>query len=193
MKEVSKVDITCPEDEAYLKYINTHRTNINNAFRKHGKIICLCLSLVNFAYFKLMNNISNHDISKYDSTEFLPYRKKFFPKADEQSSDTGFSEAWKHHYSNNPHHWEYWVKNGKAKEMDRLSIAEMLLDWEAMGVYNKNSPVDFYNANKDRINLGKQTRKLVESTLQKLKETREFPYNISKHAFKRRRFRKEKK
>lgn len=190
---IVKPEPQCEEDKQYLAYIDNHRSNVRNAFRKHGRLICLCLSLVNFAYFKLKNRVNEHDISKYEEAEFLPYRKRFFPAEGDVVGVLDFAIAWKHHYLNNSHHWEYWLKNGKPEEMDKIAIAEMLLDWEAMGVYKKNSPLDFYNANKARMLLGKQTRQLVEFTLKKLQETNDFPYTIAKKSLNRKKFNKNSK
>lgn len=179
--EINKPIPTCPEESAYLKYIDEHRNNVYGAFRKHGQRICLCLSLIGLSYHKLRGRISKHDLSKYGSEEFEPYRNTFFPKENEEKNAEAFSKAWKHHYSINDHHWQYWIENGKPKEMDRLAIAEMLLDWEAMSMHFKNSPIEWYRANKNDIILGKHTRELVEKTLTSLQLTQEYPYTIRRN------------
>lgn len=176
--KINKPAPTCPEDEAYLKYIDEHRHYVLTAFKKHGQQICLCLSLIGLPYHELRHRIAIHDLSKYGPEEFTEYRKSFFPKKEEENQISNFHMAWKHHYMNNDHHWEYWIHDDKAEEMDRLAIAEMILDWEAMSVKFKNSPLDWYNEHKDSLRLHRKTRELVEATLQSLAKTKEFPYVI---------------
>jgi len=178
--EINKPAPTCPEDEAYLKYIDEHRNYIYGAFRRHGQRICLSLSLIGLSYHKLRNRIAYHDVSKYGPEEFQAYRKNFYPKKEEEGP-SDFGKAWKHHYTVNDHHWEHWVENGKPKEMDRIAIAEMLLDWEAMSLKFKNNPAEWYRTHKNTILLGKRTRELVEKTLASLQMTREFPYSVRKN------------
>ena len=183
---INKPTPTCPEDEAYLKYIDEHRNNIYFAFRQHGQRICLMLSLIGLSYHKLRKRIAEHDISKYASEEFDAYRNNFFPKEGEEKDAFAFQKAWHHHYSVNDHHWQYWVKNGKAEEMDRIALAEMILDWEAMSFKFKSNPVDWYQKNKDEIILERHTRELVEKVLTNLQVSHEYPYAIRKNNRRRR-------
>ena len=176
--DINKPVPTCPEEEAYLKYIDEHRNQVYGAFRRHGQHICLCLSLIGLSYHELRNRISKHDLSKYGIEEFAAYRNTFYPKENEEKDAVGFAKAWKHHYTVNDHHWEHWIENGKPKEMAPLAIAEMILDWEAMSVRFKNNPIDWYRSRRNSINLGKRTRNLVEKILTSLQMTQEYPYTI---------------
>ena len=193
---VNKKIPTCPEEEAYLKYINEHRNTVKISFLKHGQYICLCLSLIGIErkkndfeqsiYDKLKTRIASHDKSKYDEKEFEGYRQWFFPKDGEEKNHDAFLKSWQHHYQTNDHHWQYWIDGTNVKEMDRLAIAEMILDWEAMSVQFKNNPVDWYNEHKNEIVLGKQTRELVEKTLNSLQSIKEYPYTINRKSNRRR-------
>ena len=179
---IDKPTPTCPEDKAYIKYIDEHRNYIYGAFRRHGQQICLCLSLIGGPFYHaLRNRIFKHDISKYSAEEFDAYRNTFFPKENEEKDSDRFQKAWKHHYTVNDHHWEHWVNNGKVSEMDKVAIAEMILDWEAMSVRFKNSPIDWYQSRKDSIILGKRTRELVETVLTTMRMAQEYPYTIRKN------------
>ena len=168
----------CPEDEAYLAYIDEHRNNVRQAFFKFGKPICLCLSLVNGEYDILQRHVNRHDVSKYNEEEFQGYRQWFFPKEGETKDKDMFQKAWKHHYETNQHHWEYFLNNGKPKEMPPLCIAEMLLDWIAMSMKFRNSPLKWYRENQDRITVHKDTRQKLEHILSVLAAYPVYPFRI---------------
>lgn len=171
---------TCPEEEAYLAYIDEHRKNVYTAFMRFGSTLCLALSLVHGEYDVLRRFVSSHDNSKYSEEEFEGYRQWFYPKEGEEKDKDTFNKAWKHHYEHNPHHWEHHLANGKPKPMSKLNIAEMILDWIAMSIKFKNSPLEWYKKNKDRINLEKRTRDQVESILVTLAATKLYPFYVKK-------------
>ena len=148
---------TCPEEEAYLAYIDEHRKNVYTAFMRFG------------------------DNSKYSGEEFEGYRQWFYPKEGEEKNKDVFDKAWKHHYEHNSHHWEYHLTNGKPKPMSKLNIAEMILDWIAMSIKFKNSPLEWYKENKDRINLEKRSRDQVESILVTLAATKLYPFYVKRN------------
>ena len=173
---------TCPEEEAYLKYIDEHRNYVYTAFLRFGKTICLALSLVQGEYDILRRYVSGHDNSKYGPDEFDGYRQFFYPKEGEEKNKDWFNKAWNHHYMINPHHWEYHLeKPDEAREMPKLNIAEMVLDWIAMSMKFKNSPVTWYNQNKDKIVLHKKTRNQVEQVLSALSTETQYPFRIRKN------------
>lgn len=174
---------TCPEEEAYLKYIDEHRNYVYTAFLRFGKTICLALSLVHGEYDILRRHVSRHDISKYGTDEFNGYRQYFYAKEGEEKNKALFDKAWQHHYTNNPHHWEYYLEMpGHADEMPKLNVAEMLLDWIAMSMKFKNSPITWYNQNKDRMILHKKTRDNVEQVLSVLSTETQYPFRIRRKA-----------
>ena len=129
-----------------------------------------------------------HDLSKFHPKEFFAYAEWFYGPFgvklkreynEEQITNgmsclsrsyleckAGFDKAWKHHYKNNKHHWNYWVKqNGKAKQMPEKYLWQMIVDWEAMGVKFGNTAQEFYLNNYKKINLHIQSRIALEAML----------------------------
>lgn len=179
--EINKPEPTCPEDEAYIQYIDAHRKNLLTAFYRFGQQICLCLSLIGPSYKQLRTHINNHDLSKYEAEEFNAYRQFFFPAKGTEKDKTLFLRGWKHHYANNKHHWEYWLHNGIPEPMDKLSIAEMILDWIAMSIHFKTNPNDWYRQNRNKIVLDKRTRESVEKILKFLTKSNGYPFSIRRY------------
>ena len=172
---------TCPEEKAYLDYIDKHRNYVYTAFLRFGQKICLALSLVHGEYDTLRRCVSNHDNSKYDPEEFEGYRQFFYPKEGEEKNMDWFRKAWHHHYGVNSHHWEHYLTSDGPQEMPKLDVAEMLLDWIAMSMNFKNSPVVWYNQNKDKIEFHKKTRDQVEQVLAILSTEAQYPFRIRKN------------
>ena len=176
--EIVKPTPICPEDEAYIQYIDAHRKNLLTAFYRFAPQICLCLSLLGPSYKELRKRIGDHDASKYTVEEFEPYRQFFFPVEGQEKNKDRFLRGWRHHYTNNKHHWEYWLQNGSPAEMDKFSIAEMILDWIAMSIQFKNNPNVWYRQNKKRIVLHKRTQESVEKIMETLAKSKEYPFSI---------------
>ena len=129
------------KEKEYLNYIFQHKVNIFKAFEKslgseHYKKNC----------DELLIRIINHDLSKLDSEEFEAYRNYFYPEENEEKNKENFSKAWKHHYLNNSHHPEYY----KEKEMKKIDILEMILDWESMGYSFNDTAKEFYYSKKKK-------------------------------------------
>ena len=155
----------------YTKYIDEHIANIKKAFNEYAPVLCSLLVMydngytskddlhndpsvydeINQLYIQLSKQIQSHDLSKYSAEEFGLYRRKFY-KADgeEELSDYEFNKAWLHHIHNNLHHPEYYIYTDydnhcetMVYEMPNRYIAEMILDWIAMG-YKFNDKVYNY-------------------------------------------------
>lgn len=154
----------------YKQYINNHQANVWKAWIENLSSFIV--------YFNIDNTISlnkaiiEHDASKHSKEEFEPYRKQFFPVNDKEKEGNkeSFDMAWEHHYKNNPHHWNYWVdeETNIPKEMDDENIVHMLCDWMGMGMQFNNTAAEYYEKNKDKINLAPNTRIKVESYLAKM-------------------------
>ena len=159
-------------DKDYKNYIEIHIGLVKRAFDMYGALLCACLGM---DIEDLRALVLKHDESKFSEEEFEGYRKRFYPvDFEEELTDSSyeFQEAWIHHYKNNPHHPEYWVnEDGSIQEMEDKYIAEMVLDWIAMGLYFGGTCYDFY-WNKDRKEglLGEKTRLKVEDILRTIKE-----------------------
>jgi hypothetical protein len=93
-----------------------------------------------------------HDWSKFSPTEIRGYGLKFFkgsPLTD--AEEELWQKAWKHHWSKNDHHPEYWqiqkmdaLKNGTCEVMTPIAVAEMCADWlGASRAYNGKWPENF--------------------------------------------------
>ena len=106
-----------------------------------------------------LNDISkNHDESKFQNPERLPYIVLSWKhKSDDYKSykdpghiaDKEIDKATLHHISNNKHHPEFWDSNFKknvivdATKMPDIYIAEMVADWLAMSEELGNSAKDW--------------------------------------------------
>ena len=128
-----------------------------------------------------------HDWSKFLPSEFFPYAHYFHnpdgsPKQVRDDTgyykpdDTGnraFDRAWFMHQKRAYHHWQSWTfpdTNGKLRVLptpDRHR-REMLADWRgaarAQGLA-RESVVDWYTTNKDKMILHPTTQVWIESTL----------------------------
>jgi hypothetical protein len=145
------------KQKEYYNYVEEHKSNIIKVFEK---------VISNFAFPRenvedMYKAISSHDMSKYTPEEFMGYCQWFYPETGVEKNKAEYDKAWKHHYENNPHHWEYW----KGKEMQTGYVIEMLCDWSAMSLKFNDLPSEFYNKKKDKIVFGDKTREKVESWL----------------------------
>lgn len=120
-----------------------------------------------------------HDYSKFSKAEWGPYVNRFFSGnagvEDKELDPLEFKEAWRHHWQNNPHHWEYWVNNhfgdnGEPEVMPVKFAREMVADWLGAGraITGSWDLTGWYNKTKDKQKLHPLTRKYVEDLLDKM-------------------------
>lgn len=140
----------------YRKYVDAHISNVIEAYGKYRDIINNYISERNsedLSHYQMnMIDIKNHDKSKYSDDELYPYAAKFYTSKEDDISviRQNFDLAWKHHYTNNKHHPEYWVCRSKLTgeniitRMDNASFAEMLYDWIAMSMNFKQRLYDWW-------------------------------------------------
>jgi hypothetical protein len=137
----------------YLDYIEEHYNNVQTAW----KLIQDKCKNMHFIYddnlFHQLNvMIKNHDLSKLSAMEFTQYRQYFFPTCDEIKNKELFKEAWQHHKENNDHHWQTWIKyDNNAKQ--EIALIHNIVDWVAMGIKFGDTACDYYEKNKEEINL----------------------------------------
>lgn len=124
-----------------------------------------------------MNDLDNHDKSKYTPIEYSAYDDYFYGKEGRDEDDiavidSAFDYAWLHHIHHNPHHWQYWVLYGddtgmKALEMPGRYILEMIADWWSFSWKNENlyEIFDWYDKHKEKMLLHERTRDIVEKIL----------------------------
>lgn len=118
--------------------------------------------------------IEEHDESKFSEEEFEAYAKKFYGKQDINGKPLeyipGFEEAWKHHWTNNEHHPEFWL----GEDMPYIYILEMICDWGSFGIENNDfgELISYYydNAKDDEDKmLSDNTKIIIEEILDKIK------------------------
>lgn len=132
----------------YLLYILEHKWNVFKVAVSKGMFI----------------HALTHDLSKFSISEFLPYARYFYK--DKIVYKSQFERAWKHHYKNNKHHWNYWLDEyGNPKEMPLKYINQMVVDWEAMALKFGDTAQDYYLKNKENIKLTNNTREILENKL----------------------------
>ena len=116
-----------------------------------------------------------HDLSKFRLGEMLPYAQYFYGRKPQSRRDDSFDYAWLLHQKRNKHHWQWWVlpeDDGglRVLEMPDRYRKEMLADWHGAGraLGNPNT-AGWYEANKNKMWLGKLTRQWVESEIMERK------------------------
>lgn len=146
----------------YEAYFNQHKANIHKAWEQ----IQVGMAEEPFITDKYLNwyindAIDHHDESKKSEYEWNQYRRYFYPvygiDIDRAFIQKEYDEAWKHHYTHNKHHWEYWANRDTNAERETLpfirqcAFVEMACDWQAMSLYYKNNIRDWYEENLDSI------------------------------------------
>lgn len=155
------------KENEYRNYIYEHIDNVRRAFIKYGRELSEYFGI---SYNTLDYIVTNHDRSKFSDEEFNGYRQYFHTKEGETRDKDRFLESWFHHLRTNKHHPEYWTyvdDNNMTVIMDMppLYIAEMLLDWEAMAIRFNNSTRLYYELNRNRKPLSKNTKKLIDGII----------------------------
>ena len=116
--------------------------------------------------------IKEHDDSKFTEEEFDAYAQKFY-KQDEFGKPLGYvpgyDEAWKHHWTNNEHHPEFWL----GEDMPLIYILEMLCDWGSFSIdkgdLRELSNYYYEQAKEDEEkNLSDNTKIIIEEILEKI-------------------------
>lgn len=185
----------------YLDYIDEHIRNVKTAY---GNLFLSNDNLILPDYtreqtIEIIDDarpfIMSHDASKYEQEEFDPYRRHFHPTALEKRGETkeeedAYQAAWKHHYTHNSHHAEFWVwcnisqttdfnhpfdwtidsKPHEPIDMDIISLVEMMSDWEAMGMKFKNPTPNYWknDADDERKAMSENTIKYVDKLIEVL-------------------------
>lgn len=175
--------------QEYLDYINNHVGNVIMMYKKDfyhfldNEDLVITNEYFSTEEFKaaiaeLADTIESHDASKYDEEEFNAYRRHFHPtkaeeaEEDQQTQRDEFEAAWEHHYTNNPHHPQYWVnkETGVPTDMSLRAIIEMICDWNAMSYKFGQITTDWYEnkADKEKKAMTEKTRNITEFILYKL-------------------------
>lgn len=142
----------------YLDYVEQHYLFVQTAW-KDIQNKCQDMDFVKFDQIRerLDREIKEHDISKLSAEEFTQYRDNFFNIGEPTKDDKeAFLNAWEHHKIENPHHWERWTMvYGYSSNRDewKLYCVHMVVDWMAMGYKFNDTAQEYFEKNRDRIDL----------------------------------------
>ena len=145
-----------------------------NYFERHYDNVQLAWALINekcgnnfrfiyddFVWHTVDSEVKFHDESKLSSNEFTQYRNYFFPALNESKNKLDFEAAWEHHKSQNVHHWQNWTVNHINNPYADAFLVMNIVDWVAMGFEFGDTAKDYYEKNKDEINLPDWAVKLM--------------------------------
>lgn len=163
---------TINKSREYLDYIEEHIKNVQKAFIQ---ILAACRDMEFMKEDALVNEIIAevyaHDVSKLSEHEFAQYRKVFYPTAKEKTEGWKLGVAWDHHKDNNPHHWETWTARYARTEMEWvIHCVHMVVDWTAMGYKFGDTAQEYYEKNKDKIDIPDFAVKFLHKIFDALKK-----------------------
>ncbi len=153
-------------EKKYREYLNTHISLVETAYNLLKPFLDK-MNLSNIDKISLEKNIKVHDKSKFSKEEFSQYAKYFYGRKTEDVIKC-FKEAVILHKKRNPHHPEYW--KDKKEIMPTIYLIEMVCDWWSFSLMKGNplEIIDYYNSNKEKINLKNSENKQVEYLLDKI-------------------------
>lgn len=110
--------------------------------------------------------IKEHDASKWSEEEFEPYAQRWFGDGIKTPE---YEEAWKHHWTHNEHHPEFWL----GEDMPYIYILEMICDWGSFSIKSgdfRELSKFYYEKAKDdeEKNLSDNTKTIIEEILTKI-------------------------
>lgn len=152
----------------YLDYIEEHVLNVQKAWSELQSK-CKDMSFISDDYIWALidDYVKEHDLSKLSEQEFIQYRKSFYPLDNEPKFD--MSEAWEHHKENNPHHWENWTKKSDWIPFEwEAHCVHMVADWMAMGYKFGDTAQQYYENNKDKIELPDYAIKFIYEIFERI-------------------------
>ena len=123
-----------------------------------------------------------HDISKFYSSEFIPYANQFYGGKKKIRDETGyykpydtgnkaFDFAWLLHQKRNKHHWQWWILPMDEDGIKILDIPmkyrkEMLADWRGAGkAQGTPDTMAWYMKNSNKLQLHSETREWIEGNI----------------------------
>ena len=171
MKRMIKAN---PRSNEYLEYLYDHCTGVSESWEMLKNKLLLENPDANYDDIDIQ--IMEHDDSKYDDDEFVPYCNHFYPCDGFEDDEVQFDKAWLCHQHKNPHHWQYWVlvrDSGSTvpMDMDFKYICEMVCDWHSFSLKDSESTAfNWYHKNKDNMILSDTTRKTVEKLVEFMKD-----------------------
>lgn len=154
----------------YLDYVERHYNNVQKAWKLlqekcDGKSFPFMYD--DSLFFEIDYNVKNHDLSKLSQQEFVQYRRKFYSTGLEKTDDiqkqidTDFEAAWENHKKHNAHHWQNWSERKRNGEDVYVYIIECIIDWVAMSFEFGDTAKDYYEKNKDNIDIPKESEGII--------------------------------
>lgn len=143
----------------YLDYVERHIRNVEKAWAEiQEKCKDLPVIYDDCRFHALNAEVEAHDVSKLGPEEFVQYRRAFYRTEEELIADGGVRHdlggAWGHHKISNPHHWENWTKRGNGGPYEsEIHCTHMVIDWHAMSMEFGDTAREYYEKNKDKIDL----------------------------------------
>jgi hypothetical protein len=126
-----------------------------------------------------------HDWTKFTRAEWGPYVRRFGggnnSKWERTADDQEWKDAWLHHWTHNPHHWNYWCSpedeagERMASPMPETYVREMVADWYGAGMAQGKPNIEaWYSQHGERMNMHSDTRDLVDRIIGEAKLLRLF-------------------
>lgn len=141
----------------YLDYVERHYNNVQKAWQelndkcKNNGFNWLYDDVI---WHAINDNIKRHDMSKLGVNEFVQYRQYFYPTSSEVKDKELMNQAWNHRLGNNPHHWQNWTERDYYyPNQSLIYFIENICDWMAMGYEFGDTAKEYYESNKDKIDL----------------------------------------
>lgn len=150
--------------EENKKYIEEHKANVKKFSEWLEENLPELFENIDIELFDEM--IAEHDDSKFSEEEFEPYAQKWFGNKEKSLE---YEEAWKHHWTHNEHHPEFWL----GEDMPYIYILEMLCDWGSFSIKSgdmRELSKFYYEKAKDdeEKNLSDNTKTIIEEILDKI-------------------------
>ena len=166
--------------KTYLEHILDHKKMVYLAWIYIGDTLHELGFIDQNDMANIYDLIINHDNSKLERIEFIPYAKRFYgPKQKNQFVKANFKAAVKLHKERNVHHYET-LQSYKGKQWKHYAI-ELICDYIAMGwefdnyiceyfqkvkdELKKNLPEEYYNYIENIINIIPEKLYLAEEPL----------------------------
>lgn len=159
----------------YLLYVLEHKKNVFIECINMSKKLKKKKDKLNI----IIHGIT-HDMSKFSPCEFIPYARFFYgdyipgaaldvpcaPYNKDKILTKGkvkyyFNKAWKHHYSHNKHHYEYWDEGYIPSKY----IIQMICDWNAMSRKFGDTTISYYLRHYNSIKMHSESRRELEKRL----------------------------
>ena len=168
---------------AYDMYLKDHVTNVKRAFdwMADHDIFAPKSDILTADRIKeiVRRQISYHDASKWESTEYDAYDDYFYGTEKTEEVKEDFNYAWLHHIHKNDHHWQHWVllqdddsDKPIGLEMIITDVYEMIADWWSFSFKDGDlyEIFNWYADHSDKMILHKNTRKDVDDILDRIQK-----------------------